>query len=796
MRSSDVITTLILCLLVCSATSEEDLDLKSILSHLKKMCLENPDNKINDSDVKVKCKLTFDITCWKETRAGETFIQPCPFLFYSTKDNVSRRCDEQGKWQRINITNCHRLKPKEAVDTGKRIQSNITITDKKDDSHEDRVKKVFVAISWMAFFVLLPTFVIICIVMRKNARFTLHKNLILAFILRTITLFIHYYGNMGDKSYNKTVCNIFWVLNRYFAASEITWILNEGIFLLRMLVYPFDNESYFLYYFVFGWGFSGVLLFCVYLPYFQFTVARNSERCWVTLSHSSHMLVLYIPLTIMLVINFGIAAYVVQMLTKKLKHSHSSHMNLVKKSAKAVVILISLLGLIYLLIFYLPSKSGAENYFIAVAYPLQGIMVCIFCVYLSVEFRESFRRYWMKWRYGILIETNPYSAAAQDIEPGPSGEQGTSATVLGTEQSEETRLSAPSIRSLQESSRTELSKIPPQKPKKRSSQMSLISRSSDLTKFRLKKVEPEPLKPLRVQSVGPEAWCSPSLQDEAVAWGEVHSLENQEESSVNQGFSAKREADLSHFGNQISLEPKTSSQLHLESKGRGSVKQEKNVKDKSAWNLTEEFPFSSQLFEREIRPSGARDCEDQKKDVKDESAWSFSEESPFSSQLFERQMRPSTDERLSDLAGANALRDAETRAVRAGSSNSKHDFSLSSQLFEHDTDFSTAEKESGGKTFETVTEGSSLYQDIEPSTSTGDSSVSSRRKQFWEKARKLASNRRRSMLEGGRVVSKEDESLPAHQKYAAKQKDADSYKLAWIAGILRGDRSRENESDA
>ena len=51
------------------------------------------------------------------------------FLFFS--DNVSRRCDEQGKWQKINITNCHRLKPKEAVDTGKRIQSNITITDKK-----------------------------------------------------------------------------------------------------------------------------------------------------------------------------------------------------------------------------------------------------------------------------------------------------------------------------------------------------------------------------------------------------------------------------------------------------------------------------------------------------------------------------------------------------------------------------------------------------------------------------------------------------------------------------------------
>ena len=62
------------------------------------------------------------------------------FLFFS--DNVSRRCDEQGKWQKINITNCHRLKPKEAVDTGKRTQSNITITDKK-------VKEVFFVV-WIA----------------------------------------------------------------------------------------------------------------------------------------------------------------------------------------------------------------------------------------------------------------------------------------------------------------------------------------------------------------------------------------------------------------------------------------------------------------------------------------------------------------------------------------------------------------------------------------------------------------------------------------------------------------------
>ena len=55
--------------------------------------------------------------------------------------------------------------------------------------------------------------------------------------------------------------------------------------------------------------------------------------------------------------------------------------------------------------------------------------------------------------------------------------------------------------------------------------MPLISHSTDLTKYRLRKVEPEPLKPLRVQSVGPEAWCPPTLQDSAAAWGEIPSPE-------------------------------------------------------------------------------------------------------------------------------------------------------------------------------------------------------------------------------------------------------------------------------
>lgn len=42
-------------------------------------------------------------------------------------DKISRRCDEQGHWQKMNITNCRRLTPKEAVEKGKQA-ANIPAT--------------------------------------------------------------------------------------------------------------------------------------------------------------------------------------------------------------------------------------------------------------------------------------------------------------------------------------------------------------------------------------------------------------------------------------------------------------------------------------------------------------------------------------------------------------------------------------------------------------------------------------------------------------------------------------------
>ncbi|KAK2570345.1 Calcitonin gene-related peptide type 1 receptor [Acropora cervicornis] len=197
----------------------------------------------------------------------------------------------------------------------------------------------------------------------------------------------------------------------------------------------------------------------------------------------------------------------------------SLHKNLIlAKSVKATVILVFLLGFIDLVVFYQPENSPGYDLLVALLDPFQGILVCIFFVFLSAEFRGSLRRKWMQWRYGILEETNPYSAS-HDIEPEPSGVENCSPT-------DALRLESPrdSLRSLT----PQLSMKPlTDAHSKQNSQKSLLSRSIDLTKYRQSKVEPEPVKPIRVQSAGPEAWCPPTHSEAVTAWQEIQLSERQ-----------------------------------------------------------------------------------------------------------------------------------------------------------------------------------------------------------------------------------------------------------------------------
>ncbi|XP_029207822.2 parathyroid hormone/parathyroid hormone-related peptide receptor-like isoform X2 [Acropora millepora] len=716
------------CVTLANGSKAKKSNLENINKQLKRLCLTNPENYLKEQNV-VKCKISYDSSCWKETLAGQVIYQPCPFLLYDSTGNISRRCDEHGKWQNENIANCRSLESQEPANTGKQTSNSSEGIPLQEETmtHAERVKMIRLACSWIAFFILLPTFIVICVVTRRDDRFSLHKNLILAFILYILTLFIYYYGKLEEDLSRKMVCNAFWLLNLFFKAAEITWMLNESIFLVRMLLYSLDDDFYLWYYLLFGWGFSGFLTFCVYLPYLQFKIGRDSERCWVSHRHTNHVLMLHIPLTIILVINFGFAVYVVRLLAIKRKHSQTRHMRTLVKSVKATVILVFLLGFIDLVVFYQPENSPEYDLLVALLDPIQGILVCIFFVFLSAEFRGSLRRKWMQWRYGILEETNPYSAS-HDIEPEPSGVENCSST-------DALRLESPRDSLRSPTPQLSMRQLPDELSKQKS-QKSLLSRSMDLTKYRQSKVEPEPVKPIRVQSAGPEAWCPPTHSEAVTAWQEIQLSENKDELStsgqnleIHDIPAGNKNITFPHFGSQTSLRPHTTPQTDLET------------------NVNAEPSLNTEEDEQEGKTDG--------KTLNSQDSFSFS------SQEFARAFSPTTSDLSEEFASASTPHGYETTIAEPLA----------------------------------TTAGPSIAEDGREleSGSVEDSKASS---MFWHEAQQHMAQRWRSQLGHNKVMATGNDSMRQHQKYTAKQKDAEEYKLAWISKILTGNKSLDAESDA
>ena len=53
---------------------------------------------------------------------------------------------------------------------------------------------------------------------------------------------------------SQRACNSLWILNRLFAVSEVTWMFNEGVYLLKTIMFVFSQKSYMWAFFLFGWG--------------------------------------------------------------------------------------------------------------------------------------------------------------------------------------------------------------------------------------------------------------------------------------------------------------------------------------------------------------------------------------------------------------------------------------------------------------------------------------------------------------------------------------------------------------
>ncbi|CAK9818118.1 Parathyroid hormone/parathyroid hormone-related peptide receptor [Anthophora plagiata] len=413
----------------------EDIDFNKPNSpHIQKQILKMKEEQCQEKNVTEYgwCPEVWDkILCWPSTPPGELAILPCPSYIagFDVQANASRECMPNGQWfwnngtedNWSNYTQCYRdslvtlLIPLPAGQ-----QNNDTLIQKFVPIVRT-ISKVGYTVS---FFTLVVAFFILAVVnfsrigrrKLRCPRNMLHMHLFASFMLRAFMelmkniLFVsgialasdvmirngETYWLVDEKESN-WLCKVFISFWQYFILANYFWILMEGLYLhnLVFLALFTDVNSSIAGYVCLGWGLPAIFVSC-------WIVARiklDDMYCWTTHEDPYLFLIIRVPTTLSILINFVLFVNIVRVLLSKLKSTVSEETQRYKRWAKSTLVLVPLFGVHYT-VFLGMSYSIGVNETVEVVWlfcdqlfaSFQGFFVAILYCFLNGEVRTEVSR--------------------------------------------------------------------------------------------------------------------------------------------------------------------------------------------------------------------------------------------------------------------------------------------------------------------------------------------------------------------------------------------------------------------
>lgn len=347
--------------------------------------------------------------CWEAVAANTTLRQSCPRQdgFFDYRKETSRYCNPNGTWvfSRSDFADCLDA-------TNLRyylIVQNIP--------HAEQILAVnrvmeMVGIVLSIICISLSLFVFIYHDALRCKRTKIHINFFVAILLHvTIRLVIYVDQLMYEKkspgeSNHASIqftglCHTFYILLNYTLTCVFSWMLVEGIYLNILLTYSiFDDNKQklmILFYFV-GWGVPALLTAgWSYAMYAQFGF---NQMCWSGYLNMPLYWTMHGPRLVIIVINVLCLLHVIKILRSKLKENKTTEIEQIKKSARAAILLLPLLGLTHVF-FFVEAPIINEPIFAAWTFVssfvtlYQGIYVSVLYCFLNNEVKNVVRRRWL-----------------------------------------------------------------------------------------------------------------------------------------------------------------------------------------------------------------------------------------------------------------------------------------------------------------------------------------------------------------------------------------------------------------
>ncbi|XP_035773075.1 PDF receptor-like [Anopheles albimanus] len=366
------------------------------------------------------CNWTWDsILCWPPTPANLTIRQRCPPAHgIDTSKFAERRCSAEGQWEGkpgtpptlsgwTNYTPCYSPEViqlfRKLYAGGSDDEANVKI----DIAERTRtLETVGFSLSLVA---LIISLVIFCKFRGlRNNRTRIHKNLFVAMVIQVVirlTLYIDQaiirsavkkFGNESSRQgidNTPFLCEASYVLLEYARTCMFMWMFIEGLYLHNVVtVTVFQGRFPHTVYAAVGWG-GPVVLTVIW----AITTAQNirQQKCWWGYNLTPYYWILEGPRLAVVVLNFIFLLNIIRVLIVKLRQSHTSEVEQVRKAVRAAVVLVPLLGITNILnMTQAPlDKTALEfaiwSYVTHFLTSFQGFFIALLYCFLNGEVRTA-----------------------------------------------------------------------------------------------------------------------------------------------------------------------------------------------------------------------------------------------------------------------------------------------------------------------------------------------------------------------------------------------------------------------
>lgn len=352
------------------------------------------------------CNPIFDNElCWPPTPAGSNVTKFCPQKKGTNATQFAYRiCKSDAEWDYNNYThmkgkgytyydNCYLPRLRDLINMCRDLDFDKCM---QVGYNTRLIEMVGLGISLLSLTISLFIFCRYRIL--RNNRTKIHKNLFLSTILQIFVRLIIYIDQCFDEKLienTKYLCESFYVLLEYAKTAMFMWMFIEGLYLHNVItVTVFQEYSYMKLYFWLGWTFP----FCLTIIWvIVMIMCTENTGCWYLYYFLPYYWILEGPRLTVIVVNLLFLLNIVRVLVLKLRQSHTSEIQQVRKAVRAAIFLLPLMGIANILfmmdyrLFKKAWKFALWSYSTYFLTTFQGLFLSVLYCFLNGEVQAALK---------------------------------------------------------------------------------------------------------------------------------------------------------------------------------------------------------------------------------------------------------------------------------------------------------------------------------------------------------------------------------------------------------------------